>query len=54
MFHDLIPLLAKLYCLIAPNLSGYGQTKVPTHGTFHYALDWLAQVNRKVHRGAFA
>jgi pimeloyl-ACP methyl ester carboxylesterase len=44
MFRDLIPLLADRFRLIAPDLPGFGQTKVPPRGTFDYTFDRLADV----------
>lgn len=44
MFRDLMPLLADRYRLIAPDLPGFGQTKVPPRGTFDYSFDRLAEV----------
>lgn len=44
MFRDLIPLLAKRYRLIAPDLPGFGQTKAPPRGEFEYSFDRLADV----------
>ncbi len=44
MFRDLIPLLADRFRLIAPDLPGFGQTKVPPRGTFDYTFDQLADV----------
>lgn len=44
MFRDLIPLLADHYRIIAPDLPGFGQTKVPPRETFTYSFDALANV----------
>lgn len=42
MFRDLIPLLAKDYRVIAPDLPGFGNTKAPPRGEFNYSFDQLA------------
>jgi pimeloyl-ACP methyl ester carboxylesterase len=44
MFRDLIPLLAKDYRVIAPDLPGFGNTKAPPRGVFDYTFDNLAKV----------
>ena len=44
MFRDLIPLLARGYRVIAPDLPGFGQTRAPARGTFDYTFDNLARV----------
>lgn len=44
MFRDLIPELAKRYRVIAPDLPGFGHTKVPLSPAFEYTFDHLAQV----------
>jgi pimeloyl-ACP methyl ester carboxylesterase len=44
MFRDLIPLLARHYRVIAPDLPGFGQTKAPPRGQFDYTFDNLAKV----------
>jgi pimeloyl-ACP methyl ester carboxylesterase len=44
MFRDLIPLLAKRYRVIAPDLPGFGNTKAPPRGEFDYTFDNLARV----------
>lgn len=44
MFRDLIPLLAKDYRVIAPDLPGFGNTLVPPRGEFDYSFDNLARV----------
>jgi pimeloyl-ACP methyl ester carboxylesterase len=44
MFRDLIPLLAGHYRVIAPDLPGFGNTKVPPRGKFDYTFDNLARV----------
>lgn len=43
MFRDLIPLLADRYRLIAPDLPGFGRTKVPERGAFAFTFDNLAK-----------
>jgi pimeloyl-ACP methyl ester carboxylesterase len=44
MFRDLIPHLADHYRLIAPDLPGFGQTKMPVDGLFTYTFAALADV----------
>ena len=44
MFRDLIPALADRYRVIAPDLPGFGLTKVPGRGEFEYSFDNLARV----------
>jgi len=44
MFRELIPLLAKNYRVIAPDLPGFGHTRAPARGTFAYTFDNLARV----------
>ena len=44
MFRDLIPHLAERYRVIAPDLPGFGLTKVPPRGRFGYTFDRLARV----------
>jgi pimeloyl-ACP methyl ester carboxylesterase len=44
MFRNLIPLLAKSFRVIAPDLPGFGQTKSPKRGEFTYSFDALAKV----------
>lgn len=44
MFRDLMPLLADRYRVIAPDLTGFGQTKAPPRGKFTYSFDQLATV----------
>lgn len=44
MFRELIPLLARDYRVIAPDLPGFGQTRVPPRGSFDYSFDRLAEV----------
>jgi pimeloyl-ACP methyl ester carboxylesterase len=43
MFRDLIPMLAKTYRVIAPDLPGFGQTIAPARGTFDYSFDNMAR-----------
>ena len=42
MFRNLIPLLAANYRVIAPDLPGFGLTKVPPRGQFEYSFDAMA------------
>jgi pimeloyl-ACP methyl ester carboxylesterase len=44
MFRNLIPLLADRFRLIAPDLPGFGQARVPPRGTFDYTCDRIAEV----------
>jgi pimeloyl-ACP methyl ester carboxylesterase len=44
MFRDLIPLLADDLHLVAPDLPGFGQSAMPTDGTFKYTFANLATV----------
>jgi pimeloyl-ACP methyl ester carboxylesterase len=44
MFRDLIPLLADRFHLFAPDLPGFGQSDMPTDGTFEYTFSNMAQV----------
>jgi pimeloyl-ACP methyl ester carboxylesterase len=44
MFRDLIPLLADRFCLIAPDLPGFGQSDMPARSTFTYTFDRIAAV----------
>lgn len=44
MFRDLMPALADRYRLIAPDLPGFGLTKVPPRGNFTYSFDAMADV----------
>ena len=39
MFHDLIPLLADRFHLIAPDLPGFGQTAMPERSVFKYTFE---------------
>ena len=43
MFRELIPRLEESYRLIAPDLPGFGQTRVPPRGQFDYTFDNLAK-----------
>jgi pimeloyl-ACP methyl ester carboxylesterase len=42
MFRDLIPRLADRYCIIAPDLPGFGFTEVPEERKYTYSFDALA------------
>jgi pimeloyl-ACP methyl ester carboxylesterase len=44
MFRDLMPELTDRYRVIAPDLPGFGLTKVPPRGQFTYSFDELARV----------
>lgn len=44
MFRDLIPILARDYRVIAPDLPGFGNTSAPPRGQFDYTFDNLAGV----------
>ncbi len=44
MFRNLIPLLADAYRVIAPDLPGFGSTKVPGRGEFTYTFNRLYEV----------
>ena len=44
MFRDLMPLLADRFCLIAPDLPGFGQSDMPARSTFTYTFDRIAAV----------
>ncbi len=44
MFRDLMPLLADRFCLIAPDLPGFGQSDMPDRSHFSYTFDRLAGV----------
>ncbi|EIL95357.1 alpha/beta fold hydrolase [Rhodanobacter spathiphylli] len=44
MFRELIPLLARNYRVIAPDLPGFGHTQAPARGAFDYTFDNLARV----------
>lgn len=47
MFRDLIPLLAKQFHLIAPDLPGFGKTTLPSRDEFTYSFSNLANVIAK-------
>ena len=47
MFRNLIPILAKDYHLVAPDLPGFGQTDLPNHKEFSYNFANLADVIAK-------
>jgi pimeloyl-ACP methyl ester carboxylesterase len=44
MFHDLIPLLADRYHLVAPDYPGFGYSAMPAIADFAYTFDHLADV----------
>ncbi|WP_042421046.1 alpha/beta fold hydrolase [Streptacidiphilus anmyonensis] len=44
MFRDLIPLLADRYRVVAPDLTGFGQSDMPGRDEFDYTFDNLARV----------
>ncbi|WP_439615503.1 alpha/beta fold hydrolase [Shinella sp.] len=44
MFRDLIPLLAKDFHLVAPDLPGFGRSALPSRDQFAYTFDNLAKV----------
>jgi pimeloyl-ACP methyl ester carboxylesterase len=44
MFRDLIPLLAKDFHLVAPDLPGFGRSALPSREAFAYTFDNLAKV----------
>jgi pimeloyl-ACP methyl ester carboxylesterase len=44
MFRDLIPQLADRYRVIAPDLPGFGQSDMPSRGTFGYTFDTIAGI----------
>lgn len=44
MFRDLIPLLADRFHLVAPDLPGFGQSDMPSRGSFVYTFDNLARI----------
>jgi pimeloyl-ACP methyl ester carboxylesterase len=44
MFRNLIPILAKEYHVIAPDLPGYGYTDMPSMQDFDYSFDHLATI----------
>ncbi|WP_240663388.1 alpha/beta hydrolase [Sphingomonas sp. UV9] len=44
MFRDLIPEMSDRFRVIAPDLPGFGLTKVPPRGSFEYSFDNLAEV----------
>ncbi len=44
MFRDLIPVLAKRYHVIAPDLPGFGFSDAPERAQFAYTFEHLAQV----------
>ena len=44
MFRDLIPQLADRFRLVAPDLPAFGQSDMPSRGTFTYTFDHIANV----------
>jgi pimeloyl-ACP methyl ester carboxylesterase len=44
MFRNLIPALADLYHVIAPDYPGYGQSDMPDHTKFPYTFDRFAEL----------
>ena len=44
MFRDLIPLLSDDFHIVAPDLPGFGQSDMPSHDTFKYTFDHIADV----------
>jgi pimeloyl-ACP methyl ester carboxylesterase len=44
MFRNLIPALADLYHLVAPDYPGYGQSDMPDHNNFAYTFDHFAEL----------
>jgi pimeloyl-ACP methyl ester carboxylesterase len=44
MFHDLIPLLADRFLMVAPDLPGFGQSDMPPREKFRYTFDNIADV----------
>lgn len=44
MFRDLIPELAQDFRVIAPDLTGFGQTSMPSREAFDYTFDHLATI----------
>lgn len=44
MFHDLIPLLADDFHIIAPDYPGFGRSSAPAHTEYDYTFDNLADV----------
>jgi len=44
MFRNLIPALADIYHLIAPDYPGYGQSDMPDHNKFAYTFDYFAEL----------
>ena len=43
MYRELIPMLAKRYHVIAPDMPGFGLTEVPGQGKYAYTFDQLAK-----------
>ncbi len=48
MFHDLIPLLADDFHIIAPDYPGFGRSSAPAHTEYDYTFDNLAKVTDKL------
>jgi pimeloyl-ACP methyl ester carboxylesterase len=44
MFRDLIPLLSDRFCVIAPDLPGFGQSDMPPREKFEYSFERMADV----------
>ena len=44
MFRNLIPALADLYHVIAPDYPGYGESDTPEHTKFAYTFDRVAEL----------
>ena len=44
MFRDLIPQLAELFHIVAPDLPGFGQSDMPGRDKFNYTFDNIARV----------
>jgi pimeloyl-ACP methyl ester carboxylesterase len=44
MFRDLIPLLAKSFHLVAPDLPGFGQSDMPPQQKFKYSFENVAEI----------
>jgi pimeloyl-ACP methyl ester carboxylesterase len=44
MFRELIPQLADIFYLVAPDLPGFGQSDMPGREKFHYTFDNIARV----------
>jgi pimeloyl-ACP methyl ester carboxylesterase len=44
MFRDLIPQLSDRFCLVAPDLPGFGKSDMPAPGAFTYTFENIANV----------